>query len=175
MLNYKVFCRSILVTVLLYSCNWDPSFKDESYILGWEDESAPLSSGEIAFQDSLTALGFPTQIERKYIGRRGDGQSPYYVKVNCDKLFVTANNIDSLERFRREILNNLYSKVITDSVIHDLNMISVDFNNLKFEKGLDRDKFFFGINYIKDSLEEWNGFKVKKYGKSKFERIQLNR
>ncbi len=155
-------------------CLPDLSYEREADCIAWEYESAPLSLKENKFQDSLTHLGFPTMLDRKFIGRLGVGQSSYNLKVNCEKVIVTTNNIDSLERFRREILKKLYSDIIDDSVIYDINTISVVFNNINYEKGLDHDKFFFGKNYFKDFIENLNGFKVIKIGEDKYKRVPLS-
>jgi hypothetical protein len=169
--NYIVY---LVVLMFINSCNWDPSYKDERDWSAWEQESASLTDIEYKFQDSLRNAGFETHLEHGCIGRMGEEEIIYNVEVMTDGLTVTETNCDSLENFRTEIANKLYSSVIQDSVLYDMSQIGVKFGGIKYQLGIDHNKFRFHGYYSKDSLEKWNNFEVKKTGQNRYKRIPVN-
>ncbi|MEN9997875.1 MAG: hypothetical protein RI922_865 [Bacteroidota bacterium] len=162
-----------LISSILLTCACDLyNYDDEAAWSKWANEEAPLSSLEIDFIDSLMNINRPISIRRTFIGRLGEQSMNYELTLHCDSLIVTANNKDSIEKIRFEIVNELYSNVISDSVIYDMNRIYTHLNVYKTDLPNEKESFTLK-EYLKDSLEQWNGFKVIKIGKNTYKRVAI--
>ncbi len=164
----KVICFLILINVLI-SCSYDPSYKIESEIGKWEEEHSPLTITENKYIDSINTIGFELNIHKRFIGR-GINTS-YDVNLTNDSIIPNDNNYKKLIELRIEIAKELYSNVIEDSNLFDI-------ENIIFTYELPRNNYseikFFPIEYFSsDTLQKWCGFKVIKVGENEYKRVKI--
>jgi hypothetical protein len=159
--------------IILFSCDFGYNYEDEAKWSKWAFTEAPLSPKEIKFIDSISKTKCPIEINRTFIGRIGDKKLKYELIIHCDSLIVTLLNKDSIDKVRKEIINELYVNVICDSVIYDMTRIETQLNIQK--QCFPNNGVSFTLkDYLIDSLEQWNGIKILKVGKNKYKRIYLN-
>ncbi len=138
-----------------------------------ESELDELTEKEKHFQDSLERIGIKITIERTVIGRAGKDYARCKVIVDSAAV-VTPSNIDSLEKFRSNIVNELYKQILSDSVIFCIDRISTEMKGLRYE-GVKEKDFFYLKDYMKSTLEINNLFRVEKEQMGKLKRILLTK
>lgn len=175
----KYICFFTLFTLLIQSCSYDPSYKNEQEAAAWEGASAPLTEQEISFIDSVQQLGFSVKIDHPFIDRM---TSPVYrVDLYNDSLYVTKENYQFLISLREQLVDQLYSSVISDSVLHDCEYIQFNYHTQKYyregnymkiyKSGLTADQFFPLKDFQLDSLALRNGFSVIKTQSNHYKRV----
>ena len=127
------------------------------------------NENELIFKDSLEKNGYSNiRFEIPYVGLSPYGQSSYYLKLDFP---VLTNNydIDSLKNINRKIAFNLYSNAITDSIMYDLESLSVIFILKNKNK-----KGYSSINksYSKKMLIDSTGIRIIK-SNTKYKRINI--
>lgn len=172
MMANKWMCL-MLAGYFLFSCEFDSTYQEESEFSSWEQESAPLTEKEVRLIDSLRNTGLNVQINRRFIGREGAGNSTYRIKIYAETINVTPENMDSLNQLRLNLANKIYSWVIPDSVIYGISNLNITFEKLNYSSETSTSEFPFSKDYFKDSLAKWNGFKVVAKGKGTYKRVLI--
>lgn len=169
----------IILLFFVTSC-LDLTYEDEAKYWEWADEKAPLNDEELSLIDSLSTLGFRTDIERHFINRNSD---TYRVRLQCDTLLVTKENYNQLNDLKDSIISKLYRNIIADSVLFVTERIDFSFDlqeyvrdgqNMNLHKsGLSSDEFFPIDHFLIKDLEVQYGFKVKKSKNNTFIRVKV--
>jgi len=175
----KYFCFITVVILLFHSCNYDPGYINEQEGSAWENASAPLSDQELAFIDSVQQLGFSVKIDHPFIDRM---TSPVYrVDLYNDSLYVNKENYQFLTSLREQLVDQLFTSVISDSVLHDCEYIEFNYHTQQyFREGnfmkpynseLTSDQFSPIKDFQLDSLAQRNGFSVIKTKANHYKRV----
>lgn len=126
----------------------------------------PTTSNERNFRRELLNQGFDsTEFFVPIIGTGPKGKRNYRLKLHLFRK-IPQSSFDSLKAVRDDIANKLYTSVISDSLLVDINQITVD---IIWSESKVRGFNLYGT-YYKDSLEKWNGFKVIEVGEKRYER-----
>jgi hypothetical protein len=103
------------------SCSYDPSYKNESNYGHWLEENSPLTSKENKYIDSIKKIGFDLSIHKRFIGR--NIRTRYNVYLKNDSIIPNEENFKKLINLRISIAKNLFSNVIEDSNLFDIENI----------------------------------------------------
>jgi hypothetical protein len=131
------------------------------------------TSKEKEYMQRLQKRGFENvKFDIPIIGEYGKGRSDYKIELQC--LFnLTEENKDSVIDLNEKIAREMYTSVISDSVIEDFGMLQIAFKIPESRIQITKWHDILVRKYSKFTLEKWCGFKVVKRSPNKFERVPL--
>lgn len=158
----------LLIYICFYGCDISMPESQKNYI---ENLNHPiLTLKEEKYIKELEVQGFSDiRIDKPDIGRNILGESEYSISLNCS--FLLNYNQDSIVKICDNIIDELYSKIIEDSIIFDCNIFNIDLFLSK--SSIKSKKYFTQQHYTKKSLEKWNHFKVMKEKNGKYKRVKI--
>lgn len=162
----------IIFFLLLTSCL--PNYDEERNAI--EYYRKPRTNSEIKYFKELELQGLRLQEYRLPITSIGNLSERSY-NLTFYSNFEINSEKDEAVMFQKkiEIANELYSQILNDSIIEDIDEICISIDPFKKFKYNSTNKKYFQYCFSKDSLEIWNGFKVFKYSKKKYLRIQISK
>lgn len=158
----------IIYFLLLTSCF--PNYDEERNAV--EYYRKPKTNSEIKYFKELELEGLRLQEYSLPIASKGNLiERSYYLKFYSN--IEINNEKDEEEMFQKKIkiANELYSQILKDSIIDDIDEICISIDPFKKIKYRSTNKKYFQYCFSKDSLEIWNEFKVFKIHNKKYIRI----
>jgi hypothetical protein len=169
----KYIFLGVIVTLFLtflVSCfpNYDEERNAAEYYL------KPKSNSEIKYFKELELEGLKLQEYRLPIVGKGN-LIQRTLNLTFSSNFEINNEKDEAEVFQKkiEIANELYSQILNDLIIEDIDEICISIDPFKKFKYKNTNKKYFQYCFSKDSLEIWNGFKVIEVRDGVFKRIKV--
>lgn len=168
----------LLCLLIAGACGPDFSHENERTGSAWEGAISERSPKEEKFIDSLATLGYTVSIEHEVTGRQTDGLR-YRFKISNDTVRIDSSNYTSFILLREDIMRNLCTNVIDDSLIYDLDKLEFLFNyhidkSIVLMKGEDAGSAFKPFRrFTKEEIENLYGFKVVEDGKGGFKRVKI--
>lgn len=164
----KIILRLYIILLLLNtSCSFGDgmSSSQKKYLENLQPKK--LTDKEIGFKNKLSLEGyFNIEIINPRIGIVNYGNSEYYIYLNCPFDYVPEKS-DTLNKITKKIVNDLFTNVIEDSILYDINIISVHLN-LKHHRTKKSIEYY--DRYHISDLEKFNNLKVVKSKEGKLER-----
>ena len=158
----KLFFLELLIIFLISSC-YNIECESCKHI-----KPPKKTLKEEAYIDSLKNRGFSNiRLFVPIIGLKGKGMDTYELEMDCP-FNLTEDNADSIIMISDHIADELYSKVMEDSIIVECYDIFIRLNVRKSE--IKKDQNILWQHYTKPSLEKWNRMRVVETAPGKFER-----
>ncbi len=158
----------ILFCLQLTACL--PNYDDERIAV--EYYLKPKSNSEIKYFKELEGLKLQ-EYRLPIVGKGNLIQRTLNLTFSSN--FEINNEKDEAEVFQKkiEIANELYSQILNDLIIEDIDEICISIDPFKKFKYKNTNKKYFQYCFSKDSLEIWNGFKVIEVRDGVFKRIKV--